>query len=108
MCIRDRPNTDAITELAMQNFIEMRDLVDDENFILRKKIEFKLHEKHPTYLPLYSMVTFSDMAYSEALQKGKEHDELMKAILSIPDIAIIWNSPIGWTKIEKIFSESKQ
>jgi len=103
-----KPNADAITVLAMQNFIEMRDLVDDDDFILRKKIEFRLHEKYPTYLPLYSMVTFSDMPYSEALQKGKEHDDLMKAILSIPEIPLIWNTPIGWTKIEKMFAESIQ
>ncbi len=95
-------NVDAIAELSMRNFIEMRDLVADENFVLRKKIEAAIHKKYKDYLPLYSMVTFSDLPYSEALAKGKEHDRLMEEILALPDIKTDWESEKGWEKIEKI------
>jgi len=63
----------------------MRDLVTDEKFLLRKKIEAKLVELYPTeWIPLYTMVTFSTMRYSEALKLGKIQDELMaKTIASI-------------------------
>jgi kynurenine 3-monooxygenase len=97
-------NTDAIAELAMQNFVEMRDLVADENFVLRKKIEAAIHQKHKDYLPLYSMVTFSDLPYSEALVKGKEHDQLMAKIMSLPDIKTKWETPEGWRMIEALLS----
>lgn len=53
-------NGDAICDLALQNFIEMRDLVANPEFLLRKKIEALVYEKHPSkWIPLYSMVTFS-------------------------------------------------
>jgi kynurenine 3-monooxygenase len=97
-----KPNADAIATLAMQNFIEMRDLVADENFILRKKIEAAIHKKNKNYLPLYSMVTFSDLPYSEALAKGREHDLLMAEILALPDIQSQWDTLQGWSKIEEI------
>ena len=55
-----KPDADAIAQLAIDNFIEMRDLVADEDFLLRKKIEAKLHELYPDkWIPQYSMVTFS-------------------------------------------------
>ncbi len=70
-----KPDADAIAELALRNFIEMRDLVADKNFLLRKKIEKLLHERYPhKFLPLYSMVSFSDIPYSKALALGKKHD----------------------------------
>ncbi len=97
-----KPNTEAIAELAMQNFTEMRDLVADERFLLRKKIEGAIHQKHKQYLPLYSMVTFSDLPYAEALAKGRAHDVLMEEILSMPGIAHAWNTEEGWKQIEKI------
>lgn len=100
-----KPNADAIADLAMQNFIEMRDLVTDEDFQLRKKIEAKIHVEYPNYLPLYSMVTFSDTTYSDAQKKGKEHDALMKKVLEIPGIANTWNTTEGWEKIVKVLKE---
>lgn len=54
-----KKDCDAIAELAFLNFIEMRDKVADPEFLLRKKIEAKLHELFPDkWIPLYSMVTF--------------------------------------------------
>ncbi|MFM8484963.1 MAG: FAD-dependent oxidoreductase, partial [Bacteroidota bacterium] len=57
-------NGHAIAELAQRNFIEMRDLVADPKFLLRKKITAWLHEKYPSdFMPVYSMVTFSNTPY---------------------------------------------
>ena len=67
-----KPDGDAIAQLALNNFIEMRDKVADESFILRKKIENTLHKKlQENWIPLYEMVTFEDIRYSKALNKGK-------------------------------------
>lgn len=102
-----KPNADAIAELARQNFVEMRDLVADENFVLRKKIEALIHRKDKTYLPLYSMVTFSDLPYSEALAKGKEHDTLLSEIMQLPEIRSNWDTEQGWNAIEKVLAKHR-
>ena len=97
-----KPNADAIAELAMQNFIEMRDLVSDKNFIIRKKIEAAIHKKYPSYLPLYSMVTFSDMPYADALEKGKTYDKMMHEIMNLNSLKKAWDKTIAWDEVNKI------
>ena len=67
-----KKDADAISELALHNFIEMRDHVGDPDFLKRKVLEGKLQDAYPDlWVPLYSMVTFSDYSYSEALRLGK-------------------------------------
>lgn len=84
---------DGIAELAVQNFIEMRDLVGDKTFLLRKKIEAAFFQKHPDkWIPLYSMVTFSDIPYNLALAEGNRQEVIMKEVMSMPDIENIWDS----------------
>lgn len=88
-----KPNTDAIAELAVQNFVEMRDLVSHPDFVLRKKIEAKFSAKYPDkWMPLYSMVTFSHMPYSEALAEGKRQEKIMDKIMAMPSIETKWDS----------------
>lgn len=86
-----KPDNDAISELAMSNFIEMRDLVADPKFLLRKKIEARLHELYPNrWVPLYTMVTFSNMRYSEALSRGKQQEKIMMEVMNRPGIEQNW------------------
>lgn len=89
-----KPDTDAIAQLALDNFVEMRDLVADPDFLLRKKIEARLHELYPEkWIPLYSMVTFHDtMRYSEALRIGKRQKEIMDKVMKTPSIETSWHS----------------
>ena len=88
-----KPNADAIAELALMNFVEMRDLVGSKEFLLRKKIEARIHEKYPQkWLPLYSQVTFSDIPYSIALANGLKQDQIMKKVMNISDIESKWDS----------------
>ncbi|MGE0635438.1 MAG: FAD-dependent oxidoreductase [Bacteroidia bacterium] len=97
-----KPNSDAIAELALHNFIEMRDLVADEKFVLRKKIEAKLSAEFPDkWLPLYSMVTFSDIPYSVAWNEEKRQDALMQQVMQIPGIENSWNTEEGFKQITK-------
>ncbi|MCC9165233.1 FAD-dependent oxidoreductase [Pontibacter harenae] len=77
-----KPNADAIADLAVLNFVEMRDKVADPRFLLRKKIENKISEQYPDkWVPLYSMVTFTDLPYSYALETGKQQDKIMKKVM---------------------------
>jgi kynurenine 3-monooxygenase len=89
-----KPDADAIAQLALENFIEMRDLVADADFLLRKKIEAKLHELFPKkWIPLYSMVTFHDeIRYSEALRIGQKQKRIMDRVMKTPDIEATWQS----------------
>ena len=76
----------------MENFVEMRDAVSDPKFILRKKIEAKLHELYPNdWIPLYSMVTFSDLGYAEAYAQGKRQESIMNRVMVDPLITENWN-----------------
>jgi kynurenine 3-monooxygenase len=89
-----KPDADAIAELALRNYIEMRDLVADPDFILRKKIENRFYDKYPDkWMPLYSQVTFSHIPYDEALKKGIEHDKIMEKIMAMENIEAKWDSP---------------
>jgi kynurenine 3-monooxygenase len=73
---RRKPNADAIADLALQNFIEMRDLVGDKDFLHYKKIEHQLCELHPDlFKSQYEMVTFSKVPYSEAMTKGAQNTQ---------------------------------
>jgi kynurenine 3-monooxygenase len=88
-----KPNGDAIADLSLRNFVEMRHLVAEPTFILRKKIENKMQEKHPDkWLPLYSQVKFSNIQYCNALNTSKKQDEIMEKILSIKNIEENWDS----------------
>lgn len=88
-----KPDTDAICKLAMDNFKEMRDSVADPKFMIRKKIEAKLHELFPyDWVPLYSMVTFTDIKYSDAYALGKLQEKAMDKVMSDPFIAQKWES----------------
>jgi len=88
-----KPDADAIADLALYNFIEMRDKVADPKFITQKKIEKRLHEKYPDqWMPLYSMVTFSDLRYSEALAQGLKQQKIMDELLTQTGIEESWEN----------------
>ncbi|NEM96230.1 FAD-dependent oxidoreductase [Pontibacter burrus] len=89
-----KPNADAIADLAVMNFIEMRDKVADPRFLLRKKIEGKINEQYPDkWIPLYSMVTFTDMPYSHALETGRQQDKIMKKVMKHIQTIEDYNKP---------------
>ena len=88
-----KPNADAIAELALRNFIEMRDKVSDPTFLLQKKIEARFTELHPgKWMPLYSMVTFSHTPYSEALKIGDRQEAIMQHVMKSSEIENQWDS----------------
>lgn len=89
-----KADADAIAQLALDNFVEMRDLVADPDFLLRKKIEARLHELYPSqWIPLYSMVTFhEEIRYSEALEMGRRQKAIMDKVMEKPNIAGTWET----------------
>ena len=78
-----KPDTDAIADLALDNFYEMRDHVDDAAFVKKRGIEMQLEQTFPTYYSKYSLVTFDeDVSYAEAMRRGRKQDELLLALCS--------------------------
>lgn len=89
-----KPNGDAIADLALHNFVEMRDLSGREDFQLRTKIEKKIAQHYPDkFNTHYSMVTFSDLSYNEAKQRGEKQGKLLDSIMAIEGIETKWDSP---------------
>tara|TARA_B100000768_G_scaffold182060_1_gene209080 strand:- start:8880 stop:10223 length:1344 start_codon:yes stop_codon:yes gene_type:complete len=87
------PEADAISELALRNYVEMRDLTANEQWLLQKKIERKITTKYPDkWLPLYSQVTFSHTPYDKALRNGEIQDAIMKRVMDRPDISEVWDT----------------
>jgi kynurenine 3-monooxygenase len=77
-----KPNADAMADLAVYNFEEMRDRVADPRFLLQKKIESKISAQYPQqWLPLYSQVTFSHLPYAEAWANGQEQEGIMQRVM---------------------------
>jgi kynurenine 3-monooxygenase len=92
-------NTDAIADMAVENFVEMRDRVADPRFLLRKKVELALEAKYPQlFVPKYAMVTFHRIPYATALKRGQVQDsmltELCEAIERVEDL--------DWSKADKL------
>lgn len=93
-----RPDAKAISELALENFIEMRDLVTDPEFLLKKKVEAVV-SKIPelNWIPQYTMVTFSDLPYSETQLKGRQQAAILQKMISHPDFDP--TKPETWPKL---------
>src|SRR5437868_2424781 len=75
---RRKENAGALADLAVQNFIEMRDKTASRVFRAKKKLDHLLEGLLPgVYLPLYAMVTFSRMPYAEAAQRAQLQDRIV-------------------------------
>ncbi len=75
---RRKENADAIADLAIDNFYEMRDHVDDVAFMRKRQIEMQLEQAFPDYYSKYSLVTFQPrLSYEQAMKRGRKQDELL-------------------------------
>jgi kynurenine 3-monooxygenase len=94
-----RPNTDAIADLAVENFVEMRDRVADPHFLFRKKVELALEAKYPQlFVPKYSMVTFHRIPYSTALKRGRIQDAMLAELCQGIDHV----ETLDWAKADQL------
>src|SRR5437588_8999070 len=92
---RRKENADALADLAIGNFIEMRDKTASRAFRAKKKLDHALEAALPgIYLPLYTMVTFTRIPYAKAAKRARVQDLLVYTsaiiIFAIFIAAIIW------------------
>ena len=75
---RRKENADALADLAIGNFIEMRDKTASKTFRAKKKLDHFLEAALPgIYLPLYTMVTFTRIPYAEAARRARLQDRIV-------------------------------
>lgn len=81
-------NANAIADMALENYIEMRDTVRDPKFALRKALAFELERQLPEYfIPRYSMVMFhADIPYAVAQQRGAIQKMLIEEFTEHADV----------------------
>lgn len=78
-----KPNTDAMQDMAEENFYEMRDATADPVFQRKRELETKLEQSFADYFSKYSMVTFrEDLPYSVAKERGNAQDKLLMEMCS--------------------------
>ena len=94
-CVKRKENTDALADLAIGNFIEMRDKTASRAFRAKKKLDQLLEASLPgIYLPLYTMVTFTRIPYAEAARRARLQDRIVysslgAAIVSMTILSIL-------------------
>jgi kynurenine 3-monooxygenase len=94
-----RVNTDAIADLAVENFVEMRDRVADPRFLFRKKVELALEAKYPQlFVPKYAMVTFHRIPYAIARKRGQVQDRMLTELCDRIDRV----EDLDWSKAERL------
>ena len=92
-------NTDAIADMAVENFVEMRDRVADPRFLLRKKVELALEAKYPQlFVPKYAMVTFHRIPYATAFDRGQSQDRMLSELCD----SIERVEDLDWNKADKL------
>lgn len=73
-----KPNALAIQEMALENYVEMRDKVDDSGFLLQRELELALQERHPQrFVPHYTMVSFMRIPYAVAQHRSHVQRDLL-------------------------------
>jgi len=92
-------NTDAIADMAVENFVEMRDRVADPRFLFRKKVELALEAKYPQlFVPKYAMVTFHRIPYATAFDRGQSQDRMLSELCDSIDRV----EDLDWNKADKL------
>ncbi len=94
-----KPNADAIADMALENFIEMRDKVKGRWFRWKKHAEHALHALLPGwYLPLYTMVSFSTIPYAQARRRARRQSAQIRlaGIAFLVLVALVL--ALAWTR----------
>jgi kynurenine 3-monooxygenase len=88
--LRRKENADALADLALQNFIEMRDKTASKAFRAKKKVDHFLEAVLPgIYLPLYTMVTFTRIPYARVARRARIQDGIVYGTLAAMVLAIV-------------------
>jgi kynurenine 3-monooxygenase len=92
-----KPDTDAIAQMALENYMEMRDMVVQPEYLARKKLTNQLYVKFRNrFIPRYNMVSFTSIPYSEVYKRGKIQQEIISQLME---------NELDLQKAEKLITE---
>ena len=84
-----KPDADAIADMAIDNYLEMRSGVVDPDYLAKRSLALELERRHPDHLsPRYNMVMFSTMPYAEAQSRAERQAEIIAASLADPGLDV--------------------
>jgi kynurenine 3-monooxygenase len=88
---RRKWHADALADLCLDNFVEMRDKVGSRLFLLRKKLDVLLHKLFPFwYLPLYTMVSFTTIPYADAVRRARMQNRIVVGICFVVVLGLVF------------------
>lgn len=94
-----KPNADAIADMALENWVEMRDKVGDRAFLLRKKVDGALEAKHPQlYKSRYGLITYTLVPYAVAQKAGVVQNRLLDELIGNAESL----DEISWSKADEL------
>lgn len=97
-----KPNTDAIADMAVENFVEMRDLVGDSHFLLKKEIARRIEQKYgDRFVSQYTMVSFRRTPYAFAHRAGKLQNAMLESLTRDIDRA----DDLNWQQVEAALTQ---
>lgn len=95
--VERKPDAAAIQRMALDNYLEMRDRVDDADYLLQRELELALQDRHPgRFVPHYAMVTFMRIPYSLAMTRT----DLQRGILERGTAGHASLSTLDWSAID--------
>src|SRR5437762_2338791 len=95
---RRKVNADALADLALGNFIEMRDKTASKTFRAKKKLDHFLEAALPgIYLPLYTMVTFTRIPYAKASRRARLQDRILYGSIAAIIVVLIGLLALAFT-----------
>ena len=102
--VEQRANANAIADMALDNYVEMRDRVRDPKFVLRKELSFELERRLPQrFIPRYSMVMFHDeIPYAVAQDRGDLQQKLLEELTADAESLDQINIDNAIAKVEKL------
>ena len=84
-----KPDAEAIADMALDNYLEMRAGVIDPDHVASRSLALELERRHPGHLsPRYHMVMFSTMPYAEARDRAARQAELLAAAMADPAVDV--------------------
>ena len=97
-----KPDTDAIADMAVAHYIEMRDRVADPHFLLQKQIEQELAKRYPEqYITQYALVTFHRIPYAEARDRAQVQEHILQELSA----SIACLDAVDWAKAERLITQ---
>ncbi len=100
---RRKPNADAIADMAVENYLEMRDRVDDADFLRQRALEAELAERLPErFVPRYAMVTFRRIPYAVARARGETQAGILRELLEGHADADFDADSIDWARAREL------